>query len=512
MKINRKKNAVNGTIFGILLRLIQIIFPFIIRTIFIRTLGVEYLGLNSLFTAILQVLNLAELGVGSALVFSMYRPIVEDDSEKICQLMNLYRLYYRIIGLIVLAIGVALVPFLPRLIKKGVPPDVDLYILYALHLSATVCSYWLFAYRNSLFAAHQRNDIVSIISIATYLCLYGLQVGALLIFRNYYVYLCLSVFAQIAINLLTALVSRRFFPHYRPRGKLPAEERREINRKVRDLFTAKIGSVINNSADSVVISAFLGLELLAIYQNYYYIISAIMAMFKIFFSACTAGIGNSLIVNSEEKNRRLLYNINHIAFMAINFCCACFICLCQPFMQLWIGAKFELDFTFVILFALYLFAEEAPRTLVVFKDAGGIWKHDRFRPLISAGVNIVLNLILTPLIGLYGIIISTIVALLFVAYPWLVVNIDRRLFPIGIRKYVFRILAYILTIAVSSGASWFLAGLVDPGSLIAALILRLCLAAVISTAVFLLAFSRTEENRYLLRQLSAFKKKLLPGK
>ena len=130
MLINRRKNAIRGTVYGLILKVFQIVFPFAIRTVFIYTLGIQYLGLNSLFTAVLQVLNLAELGVSSALVFSMYKPIAEDDRDKICQLMNLYRTYYRIIGLVVLVAGLCMLPFIPRLIKGTVPADINIYVIY----------------------------------------------------------------------------------------------------------------------------------------------------------------------------------------------------------------------------------------------------------------------------------------------------------------------------------------------------------------------------------------------
>ena len=160
MIINRKKNAIRGTFYGFILKVIQILFPFVIRTIFIRTLGAEYLGLNSLFTAILQVLNLAELGISSALVFSMYRPIANNETEKICQLLNLYKQYYRLVGLVIMVAGLAISPFLTYLIKDTPPADINLYVIYFMNLAATVLSYWLFAYRASLFTAHQRNDVV----------------------------------------------------------------------------------------------------------------------------------------------------------------------------------------------------------------------------------------------------------------------------------------------------------------------------------------------------------------
>ena len=186
MVINRTKNAINGTVSGVVLKILQILFPFIIRTIFIKTLGVEYLGLNSLFTSILQVLNLAELGVSSALVFSMYKPIVEDNTETICALMNLYKKYYRIIGLVVLLAGIIVLPFLPLLINGNTPQDVNLYIIYLMSLAATVLSYWLFAYKGSLFSAHQRNDIISLITICVSLITYIVQIFSIVLFKNYY--------------------------------------------------------------------------------------------------------------------------------------------------------------------------------------------------------------------------------------------------------------------------------------------------------------------------------------
>lgn len=499
MLINRRKNAIRGTVYGLILKVFQIVFPFAIRTVFIYTLGIQYLGLNSLFTAVLQVLNLAELGVSSALVFSMYKPIAEDDRDKICQLMNLYRTYYRIIGLVVLVAGLCMLPFIPRLIKGTVPADINIYVIYLMNLFASVLSYWLFAYRNSLFAAHQRNDVVSIITICVNFVIYIAQIMSLLFVKNYYLYLSTNILGQIIINIVSAIASEKFFPGYSPKGALPVEERKKIDRKVRDLFTAKIGMVINNSVDSIVISFFLGLELLAVYQNYYYVISSLMAMFNIFFGACNAGIGNSLVVRDAEENKKMLYNINHIVFAAINFCCCCLVSLYQPFMQKWVGTDYMLDFSFVLLFALYLFAEEAPRTLIVFKDAGGIWKEDRFRPLLSATVNLVLNLLLTRFIGLYGIIISTIFALLTVSYPWLILNINKRLFKINIRKYFLRVVAYTIITAADVAITYFICSHIALENVWLTLGFRLLVCVAVSSLNFVVAFWKTDETKYMFQ-------------
>ena len=174
-KLERTKNATRNIIFGVILKVYQIIVPFLMRTAMIYLMGVQYLGLNSLFTSILQVLNLAELGVGSAMIYSMYKPIAEDDNATICALMKLYKTYYRIIGLIIAVIGCALTPFIPKLISGDVPDNLNVYLLYLLNLGATVLSYWLYAYKNSILQAHQRVDIVSKVTLVTSTIQYSLQ-------------------------------------------------------------------------------------------------------------------------------------------------------------------------------------------------------------------------------------------------------------------------------------------------------------------------------------------------
>ncbi len=161
MKIERTKNATRNIMFNGMSQMMNMLVPFIMRSIILNFLGMEYLGLGGLFRSILSILNLAELGVGSTMVFSMYKPIAEDDKDTICALMKLYRKFYRIIGLVILTIGLILTPFLPNLIGGEVTADVDLYVLYFMNLGSTVLSYWLFAYKNCLLSAHQRGDIAS---------------------------------------------------------------------------------------------------------------------------------------------------------------------------------------------------------------------------------------------------------------------------------------------------------------------------------------------------------------
>jgi len=428
MKIERTKNAVKNITAGLILRIYQTIVPFLMRTAMIHFMGVQYLGLSSLFKSILHVLNLAELGVGVAMVYSMYKPIAEDDGETICALMKLYRRYYRLIGLVIGVAGLLLTPLIPHLIDGEVPPELNIYLLYLLNLGATVLTYWLFAYKNCLLQAHQRTNISSIVLIITNTVQFALQLAIIIFWKNYYAYLMALLLSTILNNLLTAAVVSRIYPHYKPRGDLPRDEVKKINGKIRDLFTAKLGAVVLNSSDSIVISAFLGLTALAVYQNYYFILSAVVAIVEILMGSITAGLGNSFITETREKNYRDLEKFSFMLLWVGGMCACCFLGMYQPFMEIWVGRELMLGFGEVICFALYFFQFALYRLLNVYKDAAGLWHEDRFRPLVTAMVNLGLNLFWVRHLGVFGVIFSTIVAQLCVAYPWLLRNLFTLFF------------------------------------------------------------------------------------
>ena len=301
MKIERTKNASRNILFGVILKLYQIIVPFLMRTAMIYLMGVQYLGLNSLFSSVLQVLNLAELGVGSAMVYSMYKPIAEDDNTMVCALMRLYKIYYRVIGFVIAFIGCILTPFVPKLISGEIPIDINIYVLYLLNLGATVLSYWLYAYKNCILQAYQRTDIISKVSLVTSTIQYFVQLLILWIFKNYYLYVLVMLVMQAFTNVLIAGYAHKLYPQYKPYGNVNENDRKVINRQIRDLCTSKIGTIIYDSADTIVISAFLGLTILAIYQNYFFILNAITGLIAVIFSSCMAGIGNSIIIETKEK-------------------------------------------------------------------------------------------------------------------------------------------------------------------------------------------------------------------
>ena len=492
--MNRKKNATRNIIFGTCLKLYQIVVPFLMRTIMIYFMGVQYLGLNSLFTSVLQVLNLAELGVGSAMVYSMYKPVAEHDNNTICALMGLYRKYYRIIGMVVLAAGCVIIPFVPHLIKSDVPEGINIYVLYVMNLLATVFTYWLYAYKNSILQAYQRNDIVSKVTIITDTIKYILQIFTIVFLKNYYMYVLVLILLQIASNIITAAVVTRMYPEYRCKGSLPKEEVAQINSRIRDLFTSKIGAVIVNSADTVVISAFLGLTVLAIYQNYFFIISSVIAFIAVVFNSCTAGIGNSIIVETKEKNYNDFKKFTFLIAWIAGFCTVCIVCLMQPFMNIWMNGneKLMLGMSEVVCFCIYFFVYEIQQLLLTYKDAAGMWHEDKYRPLVTALTNLALNIIMVQFFGLYGVLLSTVISIIFIGMPWLFYNLFTVLFKRNAAKYVIRVVYYTVITIVISIITYSVCSLV-PFTGIAELIVKLIICIIVPNLLFSATLFKFEE-------------------
>lgn len=494
MRIERTKNASRNIAAGMILKILNIFMPFVMRTAMIYFMGVQYVGLNSLFTSILQVLNLVELGVGSAMVYSMYKPIAEDDTVTICALMKLYKIYYRVIGAVIAVIGLAITPFIPDLIEGDVPSDMNVYVLYLLNLAATVLSYWLFAYKNCLFQAHQRMDVTSKIMLVTYSIHYILQFSSIAFLKDYYAYVIAMLFTHALTNIVTAVVADKTYPDYKPAGDLDKEMTKGINQRVKDLFTSKIGTVIINSADTIVISAFLGLTALAIYQNYYFILTAVTGLVTIIFNACTAGIGNSIITETKEKNFNDLNKFTFIISWIAGVCTCCFLNLYQPFMKIWVKKEnLMLEFSAVICFCIYYFVYEINQLLNTYKDAGGIWHEDRFRPLVTALSNLVMNLIMVNIWGLYGVLLSTVFSMLLIGMPWLFHNLFSTLFlKEQLVPYLKNLAFYVVMVLIASVLSFAGCYFINFGKW-TTLILRVVVCVVVPNVFFLIVYRKRKE-------------------
>lgn len=418
MKYDNTRNIVSGMKYGFLYKIMMVLLPFVLRTTMIHALGMEYVGINSLFTSILSVLSLADLGFSGAVVFSMYKPIAQEDTSKLCALLKYFRRVYQSIGVIIFCLGLLVMPFLKYLVTSDLPPDLHLYVLFLGFLINTCSSYFFWAYRSSLLEAHQRQDIVSKVDGAVMLIGYITQIAVLLIFKNYYFYLINIILMTIATYTVRAIYTQKFYPHIQCQGQLSKEDKKEIKTNVGALFIQKVGGTVSLSFDTIVISAFLGITMVAIYGNYNLISTSVLGFFMMFFHLITAGVGNSMVLESPQKNYEHFEKYTFITNWALVWATSCLVCLYQPFMTLWVGQSNMLDFPFVLLVALLFYLSGSRRLVLSYKDAAGLWKKNAFCPLIAAAINLLLNLVLVHCIGIYGIVLSTIISYVMIEIPW----------------------------------------------------------------------------------------------
>ena len=496
MRFARTKNTLRNIAFGSINRIINIVLPFISRTVILYIMGTQYLGLSSLFSSILSFLSLAELGIGGAMVYSMYKPIAENDSVTVRALLNLYRKLYRIIGTVIMAIGVLLMPFLKLLVPEKLPDDINLYLLYAIYLFNAVLSYWLFAYKNALLQAYQRDDINSKIASCITPISYVAMLVSLAITRNYYAYvLWLPLFTVIS-NILRMILVNRSFPDMEPAGEVPEELKHSILKKTTALIGTKLNTVVLNAADNLVMSAFLGLTVIAIYGNYYYIMSSIIGFLGIAYSSMTAGLGNSLHTETMDTNYRNFEKFSFINAWLVGWCTVCLVCLYQPFMEIWVGEKLMFPFYIVIEMGLYFYVYQIRKIPVVYKDAAGIWWEDRFRPYVCMVVNVVMNIILVQVIGVSGIIFSTVISLL-VSIPWENYTIFQYIFHCSSWSYYKKMTASACSMLIAGGITWWICSLLGNGIL--SFLLRGCACVLIPNLLFAIMNCKRWEFRETLR-------------
>lgn len=448
MKLEIVKNSKRNTLFGIIDKLVAILFPFVIRTIIINTIGAEYIGLSSLFVSILKILNLAELGIGSSLVFSMYKPIADDDYLKIGALYKLYKKSYLIIGTFVLIIGLSLMPFLEFLISGEVPIDINIYVLYLIYLFNTVIGYLLFGYKNSLFDGYQRTDYKNKIHIIIEILKFLIQMVALLVFKNYYLTILALPITSILSNIFVKYLADKKYPNIKCEGNVDKDTKKELKKKIAGMFIHKLSNTVITSVDSIVISAFLGLNLLTIYTNYYYVMNAVFSLIQVIFNGLTAGIGNKVVKNSVKKNYSDFKKINYIYFALIAVCSGCFISLYQDFITLWVGESYLFDFSTVIWLCFYFISLKMCDTIALYKDANGLWWEDKFRPIISSLINIIVNIILVNTIGINGILISTIIVTIFINYLFSIKVLFKYYFKRNPNKFLLSSIGYIIVFGI----------------------------------------------------------------
>lgn len=415
MEKSRTKNTTRNIGAGLVNQIISIVLPFINRTVILWTLGAEFTGLAGLFSSILSVLNMAELGFNTAVVYSLYKPMADKDHQKICEIVSLFKRIYSVVGTVVLLGGLVVMPFLPHLINGSYPDTVNLYLVYLLYLINSAVSYYLFAYKECLLIADQRQDIAKNIRTIVNILRYTVQFLVLVITKDFYAYLIVSIAGTVFTNLLIHISTRKRYPFYkriRVGLKIPSEMKKQIS----GLMINKICDTFRNSFDSLVISSFIGLTATAIYGNYYYIYSALYGIMLVIANAMSASVGNSIVKNSEETNYKHLLTFSQLFAGIVGFCTVALACLYQPFMKIWAGEDLLLPMFDMLLFCVYFYAINMNNIRNQYISGTGMWWKLKVSYVVEAVANLLLNFVLGKLFGITGVILATIITIFLFNY------------------------------------------------------------------------------------------------
>lgn len=391
---NRLQNTKRNIIWGTLNKLVAIILPFFVRTALIYQLGIAYVGISGLFASILQVLSLADLGFANAIVYSMYKPLAEKDYDTVGALLDFYKKIYRAVGAVILIAGLALLPFLNHLVEGTYPTEVNIQLVYLIYLANTAISYFLFAYKRSLLLASQRKDLSDNIDSIIRLILSSLQILVLFVFPNFYAFAFIIPATTILNNLLNEIVTRRRYRHIVENRNLDQTVKKEIIEKTKGLFVYKVCAITRNSLDNIFISTFLGVSMVGVYSNYYYIMVSVKGFLDVVSTGMSASVGHSVATESVEKNHRDLENLTFgFSWLAAWFM-TCMLCLYQPFMILWVGKANTLPFSVVMALCFYFYVWAAGDMRSQYIDASGLWDKEKLRSIVETVGNVVLNYIL----------------------------------------------------------------------------------------------------------------------
>lgn len=415
----RKKNSFLNILGSLGSYFIAMIFTFVTQACIVRVLGIEYNGVNGLFTNIITMLSVAELGIGTTIIFKLYKPLADQDVEKIKSWMDFYKICYRIVAIFVTIVGIVIVPLVPIIVGK-VHILENIKVLYLISLLDTVLSY-VMTYKRSILYADQKNYIINIVHIGYVMFMNITQIILLLIFKNYYLFLAIKLLYRLLENILINIYVNKNYSYINTKTTpISNTEKKDVIDRVKAMFLQKISFVINKGIDNIVISCILGIVSVGLYTNYFTIVSAITAIIYQIVSSFTASVGNLLTENDNDKNFDIYKKINlfNSAITAIGV--VGFACCVQPFVDLWVGTEYKLNTFIVFSFAIYIYTDSIRRTITVFKEAAGICKEDKWMYVIMAIINLIFSIILCKKIGISGVILGTALSYIYLiiySYP-----------------------------------------------------------------------------------------------
>ena len=495
MVSKREKSAVLGIAANIYLSIVSSIMPFIVRTVMVRFIGIEYVGVSSLFVSVLEVLNVADFGLATALSYYLYKPAVANDRNKINLYMGHFRKLFFLTGTVILVGGFSVMPFIPYFVKgKAYPPELNIYLIYIIYVLQVALPYFLNLHISALLTAYLKSYINSVIVGTALLIMYVVQVISIVYFRDYYMYTFALMLSVVFSGSLYFLAAKRYFPWIDYSGKFSQEYILDIRKRISAMIISKIRIVTRNSLDCIIISFFLGLTVLAKYQNYYQVMYVPLMVTQMLKTAIQPSLGNGIAAESRESNYGIIKQYIFVNCFVSTVCMTCLLSLMQPFMKLWMGEQYLLGTDIVICVSIYYYVLSFSDIAMMLREATGIWLEGRWIAILESMINVILNVIFVQVLGLYGIILATILTVMFINIPLEGYYSIKGYFRGHYGDYLRMTLIYMLKAFITASVSYILCTRICVISY-DTMVLRILASLLVPAIVFIILNIKNKEMR-----------------
>lgn len=497
MEENRTSNSIKNIKFALTGQVIGILISLLSRLAFVRILSEEYLGLSSLFSNILSILSLAEMGFGTAISYALYEPIANKNISKIKKLMKFYKKIYITVGIIMIILGIVTIPIYPYLINE-IPDIPNLNIIYFLFVLNTASSYF-FSHKRILLISDQKKYIDTIYKYGFFFILNIIQIIILYLTKDFILYLIVQVLLTNIENIFISKKINKIYPYLKEKNKdkISEDDKKDILNNVKAMFFHKFGGAVLNATDNIVTSKILSLTIVGLYSNYYLITSALDKVITQMFSALVASIGNLNTTATSNKKTEIFKKIFFANFWIYIICCSCLLNLLNPFISLWLGEKYLLSNLTIIVLVINIYIYGMRRTAMTFREATGNYRKDWYSPIIEATINIISSILLAKKLGISGVFFGTIISSLCTNF-WLEPKVvcDKTL-DIKLGDYFKQYFKYTIVVLISCITSYFICNIINDTTILN-FILKLFISMLIPNIIVIIIYRKNSNFKYYI--------------
>ena len=492
----RTKKSIINTIVSLMSQIIIILLGFISRRVLIYSVGVQYLGINGLMTNILTIFSLAESGIGLAIGYSLYKPLANNDIEKIKSLMRFYKKTYQFLAILTAGIGIIFFPFLPIFLKENTTTDAS--IIYFLFLFSSVSSY-LWSYKVTLNSSDQNKYLYTITNTIAQILVLVIKVFVLFYTENYILYLSIDIGTTLIKNIIFSVILDKKYPYLKERNvqKLDDLTKKELFINIKSLFYGKFGYILSQCSDNLVISSMVSINAVGLYSNYTILITSVSGFVTTFSSSVIASMGNLIAEESKERVYDVYKKIDFINYWLYTFSSICLFCLIEPFIRIWLGNEYVLSLSILIITVITFYLKGINSSIDIVKNAAGLYYPGRYISLIEALINLIISILLASKYGLVGVLIGTLISFIICSFWVKPFIVYRDVFSLKFIKYVVWEGEKIVICIIAAVFTYYIQSFVQNGNLLFEFILRAIITITISNAILILRYHNSNEFKFI---------------